>query len=121
MNRVRAAHGLARLRFDSRLERASRFHSKNMIRTGSFAHGAFGTRMAQFRVRGSLAGENLAWGAGPFSTPAQTVAFWMRSQGHRRHILTSRFRHIGIGIATGAPVLTHGLQAATYTTDFGSR
>jgi uncharacterized protein YkwD len=45
----------------------------------------------------------------------------MHSDGHRRNILDRRFRHIGIGVVTGAPGDVHGQPAATYTTDFGSR
>jgi uncharacterized protein YkwD len=45
----------------------------------------------------------------------------MRSSGHRRNILDRRFRHIGIGVASGAPDDVGAQPAATYTTDFGFR
>jgi len=46
----------------------------------------------------------------------------MNSAGHKHNILTGRFTEVGIGIAPGAPVdLPEGMNAATYTTDFGMR
>ena len=45
----------------------------------------------------------------------------MESSGHRANILSSQFRHIGIGVARGAPASGVGGPAGTYTTDFGSR
>ena len=68
------------------------------------------------RARWSV-GENLAWGSGTQATPSSIVAAWMKSAGHRHNILSPRFRVIGIGIASGAPV--SATDGATYTTDFG--
>jgi uncharacterized protein YkwD len=44
----------------------------------------------------------------------------MASPGHRANILSARWRHIGIGIAPGAPVAAVG-HAASYVTHFGWR
>jgi uncharacterized protein YkwD len=102
MNRVRAADGLQSLRADGRLELAARSHSREMVRTGSFAHGAFGTRMHQFQVRGSFAGENLAWGVGDRGTARGIVAAWLASPGHRANLLRPSFRHVGVGAFVGS-------------------
>jgi uncharacterized protein YkwD len=126
INRERAAHGLRRLRLDSRLTRAARRHSRDMVAHHYFAHdsrtgGSFKARIARTgwmkgRSRWSV-GENLAWGTGGQATPRAIVNAWMRSAGHRHNILQPRFRVIGIGIHLDA----HGGRAgATYTTDFGS-
>lgn len=40
------------------------------------------------------AGENIAYGQ---STPAQVVAGWMNSEGHRKNILTAGYHHLGAG------------------------
>ena len=64
MNAVRAAHGLAPLRVDSRLEGAARRHSRRMLRTGTFFHGRFDVRIRSAGVRAPLIGENLAWAQG---------------------------------------------------------
>jgi uncharacterized protein YkwD len=101
INRVRAARALAPLRVDLTLERAARSHSGYMLRTGSFAHGNFGGRMAQFRVRASLAGENLAWGAGGLAAPSTVVSAWLASAPHRANLLRPGFRRVGVGAAVG--------------------
>jgi uncharacterized protein YkwD len=102
MNAVRAAHGLAPLRFDAQLESAARFHSREMLADGVFQHGAFAARMARFRVTGSLAGENLAWGTGARGTARGVVAAWLASPEHRANLLRPSFRRVGIGALTGA-------------------
>jgi uncharacterized protein YkwD len=102
MNRVRAAHGLQSLRADTRLELAARSHSREMVRTGSFAHGAFGTRMLQFKVQGSFAGENLAWGVGDRASARGIVAGWLASPGHRANLLRPSFRRVGVGALVGS-------------------
>jgi uncharacterized protein YkwD len=50
MNRVRAGYHLAPLRYDRRLELAARFHSREMLQSGMFQHGAFGSRMARVGI-----------------------------------------------------------------------
>src|SRR3954454_15296117 len=50
MNRVRTAHGLRPLVVDPRLERAANAHTREMLRSNVFAHGAFASRMLQFDV-----------------------------------------------------------------------
>jgi uncharacterized protein YkwD len=101
MNRVRTVHGLGSLRADGRLESAARAHSREMIRTGSFAHGAFGTRMLRFNVQGTFAGENLAWGVGGRGTARGIVAAWLASPGHRANLLRPSFRRVGVGAVVG--------------------
>ena len=64
MNDARHAHGLARLRIDPRLQRTSRGHSAYMLRTDTFAHGAFAARIRRAGVRAPRIGENLAWAVG---------------------------------------------------------
>ncbi len=64
-------------------------------------------------------GDNLAFVAGPRSTPREIVVAWMHSSGHRANILNGRFREIGIGVVFDTP--SQGLTGATYTTTFGAR
>jgi hypothetical protein len=66
-------------------------------------------------------GENIAWGEGSYATPAAIVGSWMQSVYHRANILSASFAEIGIGIAPGGPVGSSPPNAATYTTNFGSR
>ncbi|HEV2591065.1 MAG TPA: CAP domain-containing protein [Gaiellaceae bacterium] len=102
MNVVRAEHGLKPLSVDSRLEQAARFHSHEMLSNDVFEHGAFGTRMARFRIHGTLAGENLAWGTGSLGTAKAVVAAWLASPEHRANLLRPSFRRVGIGELTGS-------------------
>lgn len=46
-------------------------------------------------------GENIAWGQ---RTPAEVMASWMGSQGHRENILRASFTHLGIGVHAPGPI-----------------
>lgn len=116
LNRVRAAHGLHTLEIDGHLYRASRFHTAEMIRTGSFEHGAFGSRMARFSVRFSLAGENLAWGVGSRSTARAIIRMWLASPEHRANLLRPAYRRVGVTELRGTFSGFHG--ASVVTADF---
>jgi uncharacterized protein YkwD len=130
LNQERTNRGLAPLKSNAYLLKASRSFSRLMVSQGFFAHVSPGGSTLVTRVRKGtrylrgahdwMLGENLGWGSGALATPASRVSEWMLSPPHRKNILTPGFRHIGIGIALGAPVAT-GLRAATYTTDFGRR
>ena len=116
MNTVRAQHGLGRLTLDRPLQRAARAHSHEMIAADVFQHGAFASRMAAFHVRGSLAGENLAWGTGSYGSARGVVAGWLASPEHRANLLRPSFRRVGIA-SIGATFLGHP-GARVVTADF---
>lgn len=125
LNRARSRHGVAPLRLNGKLSHAARRHSHDMVRRRYFSHDSLDGRSAFDRMRATryvprraswVLGENIGWGSGSLAAPMSLVRAWMRSPGHRRNILDGRFRDIGIGIVTGAPV---GGAGATYTTDFG--
>jgi uncharacterized protein YkwD len=65
-------------------------------------------------------GENLAWGSGALATPAAVITGWMTSPPHRANVLDRRFRHLGLGLAAGAPGAP-GSGAATYAGLFAAR
>jgi uncharacterized protein YkwD len=119
MNQVRVAHGLRPLRADARLETAARGHSKSMLRTGTFAHGAFNARIRRVGVRSPRVGENLAWGAGAFAQARLIVQMWMGSPAHRANLLHPGYRMVGVGAVKG----TFNGQRGTLmvTTDFAGR
>src|SRR4051794_28117544 len=48
INRARAAHGLRRLRASRRLARAADAHTRSMLRSDFFAHGAFAQRVRHY-------------------------------------------------------------------------
>jgi uncharacterized protein YkwD len=128
LNRERTTRGQRKLRLSKRLSRAAKRHSRDMVRRNYFSHNSLSGASFIDRIRGTgymrgatmwMVGENLAWGSGRRSSPRMIVQSWMRSPGHRRNILTRRFRHIGIGIVFGAPANVGGRPAATYSTEFG--
>ncbi|HYI36066.1 MAG TPA: CAP domain-containing protein [Thermoleophilaceae bacterium] len=129
LNVERSSRGLRPLRVNRRLSAAAQQHTNDMVRKRYFSHNSrSGSNMSdRIRRNGYLSGarswmigENLAWGSGGRSTPRSIVRAWMASPGHRHNILTRRFREIGIGVASSAPVST-GNRGATYTTTFGTR
>jgi uncharacterized protein YkwD len=129
INNRRIRRGLPRLRINNRLSKAAMWHTHDMVRRSYFGHMSkrgrdvvdrlYGTRYLGGRFSWSV-GENLAWGSGRLGTPRKIVRAWMNSPGHRRNMLDSRFREIGIGVIANGPVRTD-LPAATYTTTFGVR
>lgn len=100
MNRVRAAHGLARLHIDGSLQRAAHAHSRDMASRGYFAHGDFAGRMHRHRVRGPVMAENLGWATG--GNRARTIVrMWLESPPHRANLLRPGFRRVGVGGVAG--------------------
>jgi uncharacterized protein YkwD len=66
--------------------------------------------------------QNLGWGTRSAATPAGIVTAWMRSTPHRKVILTSAFRDVGIGVSPAVPsILGHGARGATYAVEFAVR
>jgi uncharacterized protein YkwD len=128
-NRERAARGLPALRENTRLRKAAKAHSDDMVARRYFAHDTLGgpdmatriLRTGYARGQGWSLGENIAWGTGSLGNAAQIARAWMNSSGHRANILRREFREIGIGIAVGVPVAGGGPSGATYTADFGVR
>lgn len=132
LNAERTARGLSKLTSNGQLGKAAQSFSVSMVRQRFFDHVSpsgstldrrvrRGTSYLRGRVRSWSLGENIAWGSGELASPQEIVRSWMNSAGHRRNILDRRFRHIGIGVQTGAPDDVQGQPAATYTTNFGSR
>jgi uncharacterized protein YkwD len=131
VNAERTQRGLVPLTNNAQLGKAAENYSRAMVRGRFFDHVSPGGSTLLSRIRGGTGylrgarsyalGENIAWGSGEYATPQETVKSWMESPGHRANILNRRFRHIGVGIAPGAPEDDQGMPAATYTTDFGQR
>lgn len=117
MNQVRTEHGLAPLRLDPNLEQAAVAHTREMLTSDTFGHGAFGARMLRFNVSFSIAGENLAWGTGRLASPRSIVAAWLASPEHRANLLRPSFRRIGLGDLVGTAFQGHD-DVRVVTADF---
>jgi uncharacterized protein (TIGR03000 family) len=115
-NQERAKQNLAPLRANEKLFRAARSHSTNMARQDRLDHVLDGkdpgVRLQEVGYQHGGWGENVAMGQ---RTPAEAIATWMQSPGHRGNILNSGYQEIGIGIAASAG---GGLY---YTQVFGTR
>jgi len=109
----REKRGLSRLHTSSRLGKAAQRHTRDMHRRAYFAHVSPGGRNVADRVRayssyfeGSRSwkvGETLAARYASAPTPRRILVTMMDSASHRTTLLTSRFRHIGVGWTLGSP------------------
>jgi uncharacterized protein YkwD len=94
MNKVRAQHGLSRLRVDGALARAADAHSATMLRTGVFSHGSVHARLRRYTSKRDI-GETLAWMSRCNSR--KVVQMWLNSAAHRHILLSPKFRNVGVG------------------------
>jgi uncharacterized protein YkwD len=126
LKKHRRKAGVPKLRRHTDLDRPSRKHSRFMIENRCFDHACPGEpelveRLRNYLSKGGRAwGENIAWGGGELGSPRSIVRSWMRSPGHARNILSTEYRHVGIGVVWGSPEIGR-VPAATYTTAFGAR
>lgn len=102
-NRHRAAAGLAPLRPDPALSAAAQAHACDMARRSSMTHvggdgSTLGTRLRRQGYAFATGAENIARGS---PGPAEVVAIWMGSSGHRSNILNTRMSEAGLGLALG--------------------
>lgn len=131
LNAVRRRHGLVPLRLSQPLGAAALAHSRAMGVHGFFDHDSrdgteFWERVRRYygptgNGRWSV-GENLLWSSGPLDAKA-AVRMWMGSPGHRKNILTARWREIGVSAlgVRSAPGVYGGRDVVIVTTDFGVR
>ncbi|MBA2766253.1 MAG: hypothetical protein H0U33_04700 [Solirubrobacterales bacterium] len=109
----RETRGLGRLDTSSRLEKAAQRHTRDMHRREYFSHISPGGRDVADRVRAYTSyvdgsgdwrlGETLAARYASTTTPRRILATMMASTSHRRTLLTSHFRDIGVGWTVGSP------------------
>jgi uncharacterized protein YkwD len=127
INAERGKQGLRALRLNSRLSKAARGHSRDMVRRRYFSHTTPDGSSFVKRIRGSgylrashrwAVGENIAWGSRGRDSAAKIVRAWMNSPPHREEILRPSFRDAGVGIVVGVPSSAPP-AGATYTVDFG--
>lgn len=103
VNHQRGLVGYGALNVDARLTAAAQSHSDDMAQRATMTHtGTGGTsggqRITNAGYRWSTWGENVAAGQ---STPADVMAAWLASAGHRANILHGAMSHIGVAATTG--------------------
>lgn len=100
VNQERDQAGVPPLKRNPQLDASSVLHSTNMADRDFFNHcdpdtgDSSGDRMTAAGYPWIDAGENIAAG---YSTPADVMAAWMTSPGHRNNIESSDYREIGVG------------------------
>ena len=100
--RLRAQHGLPSLGRDAELDGVAELHSREMARTGTFAHvlasdGNVGDRLDRAGYTRKAAGENI----GLSETPLAAHEGIESSPAHLANLLDPRFSRLGLGIARG--------------------
>ena len=131
LNQIRRRHGLTPLRLSKPLSAAADTHSRAMGTHGFFDHDSrdgseFWQRVQRFYsddgYRSWSVGENLLWSSGQLSATA-ALKLWMGSPGHRKNILTARWREIGLSALRvgSAPGVYGDRDVVIITTDFGTR
>ncbi len=131
LNAVRVEHGLKPLRLNVSLSRAADAQARSMGQWGYFGHDSrdgspFWKRVQRFYAQGSYSswsvGENLLWSS-PTTDGPGALELWMASPGHRKNILTARWREIGISAVAvaQAPGVFGGRDVTIVATEFGVR
>lgn len=97
----RAKAGLQALTADGSLNTTATLKSQDMAKNSYFDHtsptyGSPFDLMKKYGISYHAAGENIAMGQ---TSPAQVMAGWMNSVGHRANILNTSFTKIGVGVA----------------------
>ncbi len=104
LNAIRRAHGLEPLRLSRPLTSAADSHSRAMGTFGFFSHSSrdgseFWKRVKRFYGPGGhgswSVGENLLWSTTGLDASG-ALKLWMASPGHRKNILTPRWREVGL-------------------------
>jgi uncharacterized protein YkwD len=129
VNKERVARGLAALADNAKLDAAAAHHTNDMIAHDYFEHVSPGGETPEQRIRatgyiparaGFEIGENIATGSTGLDTPAQIVAAWMNSAGHRANILDPNYQETGLAVTDAIPAqFGGGRPGGTYTQDFG--
>ena len=132
VNRIRRAHHLRPLANSARLSRAATEHAAALTTAGVFTQSwpttgrLFSSWIRTFYppqgYRTWMAGENLLWSP-PGFTSADAVQQWLDSPTHRRVLLTSSWRELGIGVvsAVAAPGAYGGQDVQIAAAEFGLR
>jgi uncharacterized protein YkwD len=123
VNRIRAEHGLAALVDDPQLDAAAELHNADMITHDYYTEAA--GLASQVDLSGApeadVLGQSVAVGVLDEATPIAIVDHWLDSPGVVANILNPGYGSSGLAVAAAAPAsVSGGLDAGTYTEDFGA-
>jgi uncharacterized protein YkwD len=125
VNFARKRYGIGTVKLHSKLTKAARYKSADILRCKDWSHTACG-RDSFFHMRrvGYISSrtpwfvsENLGWGSGSLGIPQAIMRGWLNSSGHRSNLFTRDWRQFGVGLKIGT---MNGLRgAAVWTSLFG--
>ena len=122
VNRIRARHGLRRLKASPTLATAASVHTGDMLRSDFLGHASSDGTPMPSRVRRYTAanwvGESVAAVSRRGSTARRVVRMWMASPPHRAVLLSPIGRRIGVGKRAGR---LGTAKRAVFTVDLASR
>jgi uncharacterized protein YkwD len=100
LNAVRAAAGIAELKWDPLLAQAAREHAERMAREGNISHRFPGElpmakRLQQAGVHFSASAENVA----DAPSVEELHEGWMQSPPHHANMVSAKYNSVGIGVA----------------------
>lgn len=130
INRVRATYHVRAVRANHELGRLAAAQVGLMVRMDYFADVRPSGQtplsvVASSRYPASAArvsvGQNIAWGTGPYATPATVVAAWLASPPHRKIMLDGEYRDAGVAATAAIPPVIGRSSGATYALLFGVR
>jgi uncharacterized protein YkwD len=122
VNRIRAGHGLRRLKASRPLAAAATEHTGDMLRRDFLSHDssdgtAMSDRVRRYAGAKDWVGESIAAIPGR-ATARKAVRMWMNSPPHRAVLLSPSGRRIGVGKRRGK---LGSAQRAVFTADLTSR
>jgi uncharacterized protein YkwD len=114
VNKIRANHGLSKLRPSRSLQVSATRYSRRMVKNGYFGHSSRIHASRRFRTLGEIIEAHFV------RKPMVRLAArnWMNSGPHRSLILSRSFRHAGAGYAMGR---YRGKPVTMWTMHFGRR
>lgn len=95
ISEYRRGHGLREVAADDRLNDAAAFQARAVAEAGRLSHGAFASRMQDYRI-GGYSAENLSAGS---DDVAGAIGRWKASAGHNENLLMPQARRIGLARA----------------------
>lgn len=104
-NRERTNRGLRALAFNACADGFADSWAKSLSVAGNLSHQPLAPILSSCAARS--VGENVAYGN---VTPAELVAMWMNSAGHRANILNPGFTHLGVGDVTVSSGRVYAVQ-----------
>lgn len=105
INNERRKANLSPLVWDAAMLFLAREHSENMAKSGVFSHRSKNGWMVDDRARDAGIidwhgiGENIAANQSAENAVATAIECWLKSEGHRRNLLSNDWTRSGIGVA----------------------